>query len=113
LSPPRPFPLNLILTGASFSGVTTILRLSFNEPVDVSGIFPGNFQVEDGASGKQWEGQGPVILINSWTVEIGMFEIQAQSYPDTRLNALEPTGIVAVDDAEAWAGVANLLLPSP
>jgi hypothetical protein len=103
----------LMLVGASFSPVTTILRLSFNKPVDVEGIFPGNLQVNDGASDIQWEGQGPVTLVDPSTVEVGMFEIQAQAYPDTRLSAAEPTGIVAVEDGEPWAGVADLLLPFP
>ena len=110
---PAPPPLALALVGASFSDVTTILRLTFNKPVDVSGIFPGNLVVDDGASGTQWEGQGPVTLVNPSTVEVGMFEVQAQAYPDTRLNAQAPTGIVAVEDGEAWAGISALLLPFP
>jgi hypothetical protein len=81
--------------------------------VDVEGIFPGNLIVDDGAGDIQWEGQGPVTLPSPSIVEVGMFEIQAQAYPDTRLNALAPTGIVAVEDGEAWAGVSALLLPFP
>jgi hypothetical protein len=117
---PRPVavaapPAPLMLIGANFSPVTTILRLTFNKPVNVDDIFPGNLQVNDGVSpgGIQWEGQGPVTQPTPSVVEVGMFEIQAQAYPDTRLNAAEPTGIVAVEGAEAWAGVADLLLPFP
>ena len=109
-SPP---PLALTLVSASFSAVTTLLRLTFNKPVDVSGIFPGNLIVDDGEGDIQWEGQGPVTFVNPSTIDVGMFEVQAQAYPDTRLNAAAPTGIVAADGGEAWAGVAGLLLPFP
>jgi len=54
-----------------------------------------------------------VTFVNPSTIDVGMFEIQAQAYPDTRLNAAEPTGIVAVEGGEAWAGVTGLLLPFP
>ena len=110
-----PAPAALTLVSASFDAGPggAILRLTFNKPVDVEGIFPGNLQVDDAVSATQWEGQGPVTFVNPSTIDVGMFEIQAQAYPDTRLNALEPTGIVAVEDGEPWAGVSDLLLPFP
>ena len=106
-------PVALTLAAASFDAGTLVLRLTFNKPVDVTDIFPGNLQVDDSVSATQYEGQGPVTQPTPSVVEVVMFELQAQAYPDTRLRALAPTGIVAVGDAEAWPGVVNLLLPFP
>jgi hypothetical protein len=69
--------------------------------------------VNDGAGDIQWEGQGSVTLVDPSTVEVGMFEVQAQAFPDTRLSATAPTGIVEADGGEAWPGVSGLLLPFP
>ena len=103
----------LTLAGASFDAGTLVLRLTFNKAVDVTDIFPGNLQVDDAVSGTQYEGQGMVTQPSPSVVEVVMSEVQAQAYPDTRLRALAPTGIVAVADKEAWAGVSHLLLPFP
>jgi hypothetical protein len=101
-----------MLVGASFSPVTAILRLSFNKPVDVSGIFPGNLIVDDAASGAKWEGVG-AAMVNPSTVDVEMSELFPQAFADTRLNAQPPTGIVAVDDGGTWPGVTDVPLPFP
>ena len=112
-TPPQPAPpAALMLVGASFSAATMILRLTFNKPVDVSGIFPGNLTVNDGVSGARWEGVNPTPVDPS-TVDVEMSQFAVQAYPDTRLNTIQPTGVVAVDDAQEWPGVVNLLLPFP
>src|SRR5688572_19203238 len=110
--PAAPPPAALALVFASFNPGTAMLRLSFNKPVDVSGIFPGNMQVEDAAGGAKWEGVGATVIDPS-TVDVEMSQFQTQAYPDTRLDAQEPTGIVAAGGGEPWAGVSHLLLPFP
>ena len=112
-SPPGPTALTLVF--ASFDPGLLILRLSLNKPIDVSGMFPGNLQVNDaisGGGGAQWEGVNGA-LFNPSTVDVEMSEFAAQAYPDTRLNTVGPTGIVAVEGGEAWAGVSDLVLPFP
>jgi hypothetical protein len=68
---------------------------------------------EDVALGLLLDGVGAVTITSPNTVVVTMVEVGPATGPGVVLNATALSGIVAVDDGAAWAGVSALALPWP
>lgn len=106
-----PAPLTLVF--ASFDAITAILRLGFDRPIDIGGLVANQLIVDDGDSGTRYGGIGAGTLFDPATVDVDLSELEAGSFPDTRLDAGAGSGIVAADDGGTWHGVTDRLLPFP
>ena len=90
------------------------VRLTFDRAIDIAGLDATQVLVNDGTdTGSAWQGTGGGTLVSPTTVEIQVVEIGDSATPDVRLTATDETGIVAVGDGAAWAGVTDLELPVP
>ena len=107
-------PAALTLLEAAFDEVAQTLRLTFDRAIDVVGLAAGQLVVSDGSmTGTPYEGAGPGTLDGPAAVVIALLELGPTEDPGTLLTATASTGIVAVDDGGAWAGVTDLPLPFP
>lgn len=111
--PPAPAPpVPLTLVAAACSEAPTLV-LTFDRPIDVSGLVPGLLRVDNGLLGFSYVGYDTPTLTGPATVEVQLTGVE--EYPGTgvRLTAAAGNGIVAVDDGGVWAGVVDLSLPYP
>jgi hypothetical protein len=108
-----PTPVGLTLVAASFDNVTLMLRLVFNEAVNIDNSNAFAITVQDGPEDKLYLGQGLWSLFDPVTVDIEMQEVSPGPGASVILNAAPDNGIVALDDAEPWVGVTDLVLPFP
>ncbi len=114
-SPPTPAPpVGLVLVAAAYQESTWV-RLTFDRPIDISSFNGSAISVDDGPlSGTLWVGlELSATLIGPATVQIELEPYDPSSSAQTLLNAAAGTGIVAVGDAAAWAGVSDVELPFP
>ena len=108
---PTPPPAALTLVSAVYVE-SQWAELTFDRAVDISAILVQQIQVDDGPiSGIIWRGTGTATLLDPVTVRVPVTEFDAGTSPQTVLNASGTNGIVAADDAQAWAGVTALPLP--
>jgi hypothetical protein len=109
-----PAALTLLEAQFTFVGPGATLRLEFGRAIDIAGFDPAQLTVQD-PTGTGWAygGTGVVDTPDAQTVVVEMAQtVEAIGTLDT-LTATPANGIVAVDDAAAWAGVSNLGLPFP
>ena len=109
-----PAPLTLVEAEFTFVGPGATLRLEFDRAIVVALFDPAQITVED-PSGTGWAyvGTGVVDTPNPQTVVVEMGQTTEAAGSLDVMSATGATGIVAVDDGAAWAGVSNLELPYP
>ncbi len=107
-------PAALMLVAAEYQEGVWV-RLTFDRPIDISAMNGSAITVDDGPlSGTLWVGlEVSGTLIGPATVQIELEPYDPSSSAQTLLNAAAGTGIVAVGDAAAWAGVSDVELPFP
>ncbi len=91
------------------------VQLTFDRPIDVVGLIGSAITVDDGdLTATRWEATGPsVTMIDPATVRIELTEFDPFGGGGILLDATSASGIVAVDDGGAWAGMSDVELPFP
>ena len=107
--PPAP-PAPLTLVGASCTEAPTLI-LSFDRPIDVSGLVPGLLRVDNGLLMYSYVGYDTPVQLDPNTVEVPLSGIGDYDGPGVILTAAAGNGIVAADGGAAWAGCAGVELP--
>ena len=103
----------LTLVSAVYEIADTI-TLSFDRAIDISAFNPSAVLVDDGEfEDTLFEATIEATLLTPQTVQIGLNPIDVGTGATVRLTATSASGIVAVDDGAAWAGVTALELPFP
>ena len=70
--------------------------------------------MQDGVyAGGLFVGSRPATVVSPTTIQVFLEQIGNPTVPDIELPATALSGIVAVDDGGAWAGVTGLVLPFP
>ncbi len=101
-----------VLTSATYE-TDAAVTLTFDRPVDISGILASFIVVDDGQfTNTRYEGGG-AELAGAASVWIELVPIGAASGGTVRLMAGAGNGIVATADGAAWAGVSDVALPFP
>jgi hypothetical protein len=100
-----------VLVSADF--VDNTLTLMFDRAVDYSGIMPGDVVVMDGTTGTEWGGTGEITPVGTHAFNMVMLEQGGYGGAGVILDAPTGAGVVSVDGAVAWEGVADLALPFP
>jgi hypothetical protein len=109
----NPPPTALTLVEASFDTVDGVyLRLTFDRAIDASGLNGSAIQLGVNEFGYLYDATGPFEMYAPETINILMVQIGGYEGDDI-LNATSASGIVAVDDGGAWAGVTDITLPYP
>jgi hypothetical protein len=113
---PTPPPAPLVLAAAELTvdpENNAFVRLSFDRAIDVAGLDPSQITVDDEpGAGWAYAGTGVSSIPDPQSVIVAL-AITVPASGDTRLNATNATGIVAVDDGGTWAGATDLPLPYP
>jgi hypothetical protein len=107
-----PAPVALELVGATYDQSLQTVTLTFSRAVDVSGFAPEQVNVIDGPNAQLFQATG-ITLDGPTTAAVFLSQIDSASGDGVILDATPANGIVAADNAEAWAGAANLELPFP
>ena len=107
LTPPAAAP---VLVAASCTEAPTLI-LSFDRPVDVSGLVPGLLRVDNGLLTSSYVGYLTPTIIDPQTIEVPLSGIGDYYEPGVILTAAAGNGIVAADGGLAWAGVVDVELP--
>jgi hypothetical protein len=105
-------PPALMLVGAAYDASLQTVTLTFGRAVDVSGFAPEQVSVIDGPNAQLFQAT-EIVLDNPTTATVALTQVDTASGEEVLLDATAANGIVAVGDAEAWAGVTNLELPFP
>ena len=109
--PPLPgLPLELV---AAVYDSGTLVDLTFDRAIDVSGFIPGAFFVFDGPGGTLYIGDGPPTVMSPTRILVPLMEVEPTSGAQVLLTIYTENGIVAVDDGGTYPGVAALTLPYP
>ena len=113
--PVAPPPVALVLVEAVYPFQTLeVLRLRFDRAINIAELDGTQIIVNDGfIEGQLCEATGPATLLDARTLRVGVVAIPGPIMPNLLLTATGASGIVAVDDGGAWAGVTNLQLPFP
>ena len=107
-------PLALTLVEASFATDDYVsVRLTFDRAVDATGIDGTQITLGVNEFGYLYNATGAVVVLDPQTIEITCVQIGGFEGEQSVLNATALSGIVAVDDGGAWAGVNDLALPYP
>src|SRR5688500_6731686 len=111
-SPPAPAALALLEAEFTYVGPGATLRLEFGRAIDLSAFDPTQITVQDPlGTGFAFAGTGVVDTPQPQTVVVEMGQTVEAPGSSEVMSATGATGIVAIDDGAAWAGVTNLGLP--
>jgi hypothetical protein len=90
----------------------TLVRLTFDRPINAAGIVAGQMTVDDGPfEGRRFVSTAGVDVVDPVTIDVALIEVGMAAGADVILTAGAGTGIVAVDDGGTWDGVTDLVLP--
>ena len=104
-------PLALTLVAASYDDGDAV-ELTFDRAVDISAFDGSAITVDDPVDYDLiYHGTGGVSLLNPAKVRIVLVAFGNGEGGSITLTATVASGIVAVDDGGAWAGVSALALP--
>ena len=105
----------LMLVSATYSHFEpAYIVLAFDRAIDIAALDGSAIGVVDGTiNSLEYDGTGGASLLNATTVKIFLTELGITPATVTVLNATAINGIVATDDAGAWAGASELNLPFP
>ena len=101
-----------VLTIASYDS-GTLIDLTFDVPVDVSGLIPSAFIVFDGPANTLYAGDGAPTVMSPTRILLALAEVEPTGGAAVLLTVYTENGIVAVDGGAPFAGVAALTLPYP
>ena len=88
--------------------------LTFDRAINIAALDGTQITIDDAAiSATLYDASGSALLLTPASVRMDVNAIGPSSGAGTTLNATAMTGIVAVDDGGAWAGVADVELPFP
>jgi hypothetical protein len=87
------------------------LILTFDRPIDVSGLAAGLLRVDNGVLTFSYVGYATPTMVDPRTVEVLLNGIGDYYDPGVLLTAAAGNGIVAADDGGTWAGATDLSLP--
>ena len=108
---PPPFPHAPVLASAQFV-LGFAVDFSFDRGLNVAGIVPAAFILDDNTGGNRLRGTACTnAILNSFRME--METIGPAQGSGTTLNVSAANGLVAQADGSPWAGVTNLELPYP
>ena len=103
-------PVPPVLVSAVYV-VGTSLTLTFARAIDVAGVNPPAFEVDDGVhTALQYYGLSAEAA-SATSVRIGLDGDGSIYADDVELNVTADNGIRAVDGRVPWAGVSGLVLP--
>ena len=109
-----PPPMALTLVEGSFATDDYVsVRLTFDRPVDASGLVGTAITLGVQEFGYLYNATGAVVVLDPNTIEITCVYIGGFEGEQSILNASASTGIVAVDDGGTWEGCTDLALPFP
>lgn len=91
----------------------TFVQLTFDRAIDISATDVLVITVDDGDNGFRYRGTGTAEQPAPATVYVILDGLEELPLEGVHLNATNANGIVAADDATAWAGVSELELPFP
>ena len=98
----------------AFVGPGGALTLAFDRAIDLAGFDPSQITVQDpNNTGFAYAGTGVVDTPDPQTVVVEMGQTGSSIGALDVMSATGATGIVAIDDGAAWAGVTDLGLPWP
>ena len=103
---------SLTLVAATYQAGAWV-RLTFDRPVDATGLAPAAVTVADQPAGALYRGTGAATAVSPQTVQIALQAFNMTSGTARLLNATAATGLVADDDGGQWAGATNVALPFP
>ena len=107
-----PAPAAVVLVAAYYFESGPHVNVSFDRAIDAAGFVGTQFIVSDDAfTGDLMDGTGGVTVLSPTALQISLVRIGTAAGSGVRLTAIGGAGIVAVDDAGAWPGVADLELP--
>ncbi len=110
---PAPPPAALTLVAATYDADTgPTLRLTFDRAIDIDALDGQQIVVDDNANlNLKFDATGAATLETPTRVAIVLVEIEGATGEGITLDASTDSGIVAVDDGGAWAGVDDVALP--
>lgn len=109
-APPAPV-VGPILTSATLDLDVPAVVLGFDRAIDMTAFVPFEIVVLDSITGQEWGATIDSTMLDPQTVRITLIVNGEYGGPGVKLTATDGAGIVATDDSEPWAGVANLSLP--
>src|SRR5688572_12809514 len=110
---PTPPVTGPVLVSAQWDVGTMVLTLTFDRPVNATGLQPDTVVVVDGSAVTEYRCNGDVGQPTPESAEILVAEFGEFTGSGVAMTATEPTGIVAIDGGTQWGGVTNLALPFP
>lgn len=102
----------LTLVSATYQSAVSV-TLTFNQPIDISGLAGAQFTVVDGPAAKVYFGTGGSTLVSPGVVRINLLQIAPSGGPNVQLTASGTNGIVAVNGGQEWTGTGGIVLPFP
>ena len=107
--PPGPAPL---LTAATYVTATRV-ELTFDIPVDVSGLVPATVIVFDGPSSTAYAGVGAPTVISPTKFQLDVAELEPTGGSQVMLSIYDGNGILAIQSQRMLVGFVTLPLPYP
>ena len=111
VGPPEPAVAPVLVAAVYDQG--TLIDLTFDVPIDVSGLIPGAFIVFDGPGSMQYAGDGAPTIMSPTRILLGLVEVEPTGGAAVLLTVQTENGIIAVDGGAPYAGVAALEMPYP
>jgi hypothetical protein len=110
---PAPVGTGPVLVAASFDVGTMLVSLTFDVPIDVTGLVMNEVVVFDGNLGVEWGGTAEFSQPTPQSLEMVMIEQGEYVGEGYKLSAVDGAGIKSLDGGVAWAGVTDVVLPFP
>ena len=102
-----------VLVAAEWDSGQMLLTLTFDRPVNATGLQQDSVVVFDGNAVTEYRNNGDVNQPTPEVAEVSVVEFGEFLGTGERMTASAATDIVAVVGGEEWAGVTNLPLPFP
>lgn len=103
----------LVLVGAQLIIDDNHLNLTFDRPIDITGIDVTTITVLNGPAGIIFGCNPDPELISPTTVQFELLYLNIGSGPSITLSVTSANGIAAADDEGTWTGVEGVVLPFP
>ena len=101
----------LVLIAAAYEPGAYV-ELTFDRAIDIAGFVPSTVLVSDGdVMGFFYQGSDESFLMGPTTLRVMLVGIEEGAPSGVTMTAGASNGIVASDDAAAWAGASDVTLP--
>ena len=101
-----------VLVAASYDS-GTLIELTFDVVIDVSGLVPSAFIVFDGPGSLEYVGDGAPTVVSPMQILLALSEVGPTGGAAVLLTVQSVNGIVAVEGGAPFAGIAALEMPYP